>query len=481
MSNTILIVDDDKSVTGALDLILTEAGYETLTTHSLVQAKSILSSRSFDLVLTDLRLNDGTGIELITHIKEQTPDSEVILMTAFGSIEVTIEAIKRGAYYYLEKPFPPDRLLALVERALQFAALKIENRTLKRSLVGDSEMFGLIGRDPRIRIIHETISTAAPSDASVLIEGESGTGKELIARAVHSESLRAGGPFVSINCAAIPHQLIESELFGYTKGAFTGAQRDKRGLIEVAEGGTLLLDEVAEMPTHLQTKLLRVLQERKLRRLGDEREIEVNFRLVSATNRDTSLLLEQGILRKDLYFRISTIKIKVPPLRQRRDDIILLARRLLQRFNQQYEKKIRNISPDTVRRLTHYDWPGNVRELESVIERAVLFCHGDELTVVDLPDDLQDFQMTTNRVFVPQSLSLEEIERDVIIQTLERTRGNVKKSAEILRVHRPTFYRKLKKFGIKVERESGSEGSGHAIVIQNSPDRNSFKVKQVSS
>ena len=481
MPNTILIVDDDRSVTGALDVILTEAGYETLTTHSLVQAKSILSSRSFDLVLTDLRLNDGTGIELITHIKEQTPDSEVILMTAFGSIEVTIEAIKRGAYYYLEKPFPPDRLLALVERALQFAALKIENRTLKRSLVGDSEMFGLIGRDPRIRIIHETISTAAPSDASVLIEGESGTGKELIARAVHSESLRAGGPFVSINCAAIPHQLIESELFGYTKGAFTGAQRDKRGLIEVAEGGTLLLDEVAEMPTHLQTKLLRVLQERKLRRLGEEREIEVNFRLVSATNRDTSLLLEQGILRKDLYFRISTIKIKVPPLRQRRDDILLLARRLLQRFNQQYEKKIRNISPDTVRRLTHYDWPGNVRELESVIERAVLFCHGDELTVVDLPDDLQDFQMTTNRVFVPQSLSLEEIERDVIIQTLERTRGNVKKSAEILRVHRPTFYRKLRKFGIKVKREAGSDGSGHSIVIKNSPGRNRFKVKQAGS
>ena len=481
MPNTILIVDDDRSVTGALSAILTEAGYETSTTNSLVQAKAILSSRSFALVLVDLRLADGTGIDLITHIKEQTPDTEVILMTAFGSIEVTIEAIKCGAYYYLEKPFPPDRLMALVERALQFAALKIENKTLKRSLAGDSEMFGLVGRDPRIRLIHETIRTAAPSDASVLIEGESGTGKELIARAVHSESHRAGGPFVSINCAAIPHQLIESELFGYTKGAFTGAQRDKRGLIEVAEGGTLLLDEVAEMPTHLQTKLLRVLQERKLRRLGDEREIDINFRLVSATNRDTSLLLEQGILRKDLYFRISTIKIKVPPLRQRRDDVVLLAKRLLQRFNQQYDKNIRNIAPDTIARLTHYEWPGNVRELESVIERAVLFCQGDELTVANLPDELQDFNMTPNRVFAPQSLSLEEIERDVIIQTLERTRGNVKKSAEILRVHRPTFYRMLKKFGIKVEREPRSQGSGHAIVIQHSSDKNRFKLKQVGS
>ena len=478
LPNTILVVDDDRSITGALAVILRKAGYETLTTNSLVEAKSILSGRSFDLVITDLRLADGTGIDLITHIKEQTPYTEVILMTAFGSIEITIEAIKRGAYYYLEKPHPPNQLLALIERALQFAALRIENQTLKRSLAGDSELFGLVGRDPKMRGIHETIRTAAPSDASVLIEGESGTGKELIATAVHTESHRVSGPFVSINCAAIPNELIESELFGYTKGAFTGAQRDKRGLIEVAEGGTLLLDEVAEMPLHLQTKLLRVLQERKLRRLGDEQEIEVNFRLVSATNRDTALLMKEGLLRKDLYFRISTIKIKVPPLRQRRDDIILLARRLLERFNEQYRRSIRNISQETVIRLTHYDWPGNVRELESVIERAVLFCQGDEITVADLPDELQDFQMTSNRVFVPPLLSLEQIERDVIIQTLERNRGNVKKSAEILRIHRPTFYRMLKKFGIKVERESRNTGSRHSIVIE---DRNRFKVKQVGS
>jgi DNA-binding NtrC family response regulator len=478
--NTILVVDDDKSITGALAVILRKAGYEVLTTNSVGDARSILSSRLFDLVITDLRLADGTGIDLITHIKEHTPNTEVILMTAFGSIDITIEAIKRGAYYYLEKPHPPDQLLALVERALQFAALRIENQTLRRSLAGDSEMFGLVGRDPRIRSIHETIRTAAPSDASVLIEGESGTGKELIARAVHSESLRVSGPFVSINCAAIPHQLIESELFGYKKGAFTGAQRDKRGLIEVAEGGTLLLDEIAEMPTHLQTKLLRVLQERRLRRLGDEEEIEVNFRLVSATNRDTTLLLKEGLLRKDLYFRISTIKIKVPPLRQRRDDVILLARRLLKRFNDQYDKNIRNIAQETVIRLTHYDWPGNVRELESVIERAVLFCQGDELTEGDLPDELKDLQTTPNRVFAPQSLSLEEIEREVIIQTLERTSGNVKKSAEILRVHRPTFYRKLRKFGIRVERESRSPESGRSSR-SGSEDQSRFKVKQIGS
>ena len=453
LQKQILVVDDEKSVRGALQGILREAGYEVLIAEGVIQAKSILDRHSFDLVITDMRLDDGTGIDLITHIKKESPNTEVILMTAYGSVEITIEAIKLGAYYYLEKPHPPDRMLALVERALQFAALRIENQSLKRSLAGTNESFGMVGRDARIRRIHDTIRTAAPSDASVLIEGESGTGKELIATAFHTQSPRAPKPFISINCAAIPHELIESELFGYKKGAFTGAHRDKRGLIEAAEGGTLLLDEIAEMPAHLQTKLLRVLQERKLRRLGDEREVDVNFRLVSATNRDTSSLLEDGVLRKDLYFRISTIKIKVPPLRERRDDIILLARRFLERFNRQYEKSIREMSQETVLRLTHYDWPGNIRELESVIERAVLFCPGDELTVESLPDELQDVQMTHYRIFVPHSLSMEEIERDVILQTLERTSGNVKKSAEILRFHRPTFYRKLKKFGIKVERQ----------------------------
>lgn len=450
---TILVVDDEPSVTGALEIILREAGYKVVIADRVARAMSILSSRSFDLVITDLRLADGTGIDLITHIKKETPDTEVILMTAYGSVEITIEAIKLGAYYYLEKPIPPDRVLTLVERALQFAAMRSENRTLKRTLAGDSESFGMVGRDPRIREIHAIIRTAAPSNASVLIEGDSGTGKELIATAFHTQSHRASGPFISINCAAIPHQLIESELFGYKKGAFTGADRDKRGLIEAAEGGTLFLDEIAEMPVHLQTKLLRVLQQRKLRRLGDEQEIAVNFRLVSATNRNTSLLLEEGVLRKDLYFRISTIKIKVPPLRERRGDIILLARRFLERFNQQYEKSIRDMSQETVTRLTHYDWPGNIRELECVIERAVLFCHGEELTVASLPDELQDFPMTGYRVFVPHPLPMAEIEREVIMQTLERTSGNVKKTAEILCYPRPTFYRKLKKLGIKVERE----------------------------
>jgi DNA-binding NtrC family response regulator len=340
----ILIVDDQRSITVALDGILSDADFQVLKAKSFAESIKILRDSSFDLVITALRLPDASGMDLITHIKTETPDTEVILMTGHGSVEITIEAIKRGAYYYLEKPFTPDHLFGLIESALEFATLRRENESLKLTSTEDVETFGMIGRDPKMLQIIETIRTAAPSGASVLIEGESGTGKELIATAFHTQSQRASGPFIRINCAAIPHELIESELFGYKKGAFTSADRDKRGLIEAANGGTLLLDEIAEMPAHLQTKLLRVLQERKLRRLGDEREIRVNFRLVSATNRDTEALLKEGILRKDLYFRISTLKIKVPPLRERLDDVLLIAIRFLKRFNGQYDKRIRGAS-----------------------------------------------------------------------------------------------------------------------------------------
>ncbi|HEY3582501.1 MAG TPA: sigma-54 dependent transcriptional regulator [Pyrinomonadaceae bacterium] len=457
----ILVVDDEPSVTGSLELILSEAGYEILIAQTFSESTKILSETQVDLVITDLRLSDATGIDLIKHVKHNTPEVEVILMTGYGSLDITIEAIKAGAYYYLEKPYTPDRLFALVDRALQLAALRQENETLKRTLAGDSETFGMIGRDAKMLQIFETIRTAAPSDASVLIEGESGTGKELIASAFHTQSQRADGPFIRINCAAIPHELIESELFGYKKGAFTGADRDKRGLIEAANQGTLLLDEIAEMPAHLQTKLLRVLQERRLRRLGDEHEISVNFRLVSATNRNTLALLDESQLRKDLYFRISTIKIKVPSLRERLDDVPLLAGRFLIRFNEQYGKNIRELSPETVMRLVRYDWPGNIRELESVIERAVLFCSGTELLPNCLPEEFQT-RATSSSFVIPPLLPMEEIEREAIMQTLERTAGNVKKSAQILRFPRPTFYRKLKKLGIKVERPGERTGTSVA-------------------
>ncbi|HEX8475112.1 MAG TPA: sigma-54 dependent transcriptional regulator [Pyrinomonadaceae bacterium] len=449
-ASRILVVDDETSITGALEMILGEHGYDVKTAKSVAEGVAALAGRPFDLVFTDLRLPDGTGIDLLTRIKSDTPDTDVILMTAHGSLDITIEAIKRGAYYYLEKPFTPDSVLMLAERALQFGAMRRENRTLRRTLTSDDgEMFGIIGRHPKMRQIHEVIRTAAPSDASVLIEGESGTGKELIAAAFHMQSTRSSRPFIRINCAAIPHDLIESELFGYKRGAFTGADRDKRGLIEAAAGGTLLLDEIAEMPVHLQTKLLRVLQERRLRRLGDEQEIEVDFRLVAATNRDTKQVVEEGLLRKDLYFRISTIKIKVLPLRERPDDVVLLAERFLQRYAEKYNKRIRGISQAAFSLLSRYDWPGNVRELESVIEHAVLFTTEDQLTPESLPEQIHAAQAAHHRCIIPPYLTMEEIEREAIVQTLERTGGNVKKTAEILDYHRPTLYRKMKKFGIR--------------------------------
>ncbi|HEV3467992.1 MAG TPA: sigma-54 dependent transcriptional regulator [Pyrinomonadaceae bacterium] len=445
----VLVVDDEASVAGALELILSERGHEVSAAASVGQALALVRARPFDLVFTDLRLPDATGIELLEQLKGETPETEVVLMTAHGSLDVAIEAIKRGAFYYLEKPFTPDQVSMLAERALQFEAVKRENRVLRSTLAADGEDFGIVGNHPKMRQIHAVIRTAAPSDASVLIEGESGTGKELIATALHLQSPRAQRPFIRINCAAIPSELIESELFGYKKGAFTGADRDKRGLIEAAGGGTLLLDEIGEMPLHLQTKLLRVLQERRVRRVGDEQETAVDFRLVSSTNRDTAQMIKDGALRKDLYFRISTVKVRVPPLRERADDVVVLAERFLARYAEKYGKRLRGISPAAFALLARYDWPGNVRELESVVEHAVLFAQGEQLQPEDLPEQLHAAQSSSFRCVIPPYMTMEEVEREAILQTLERTGGNVKKTAQILNFHRPTLYRRLRKYGLK--------------------------------
>jgi DNA-binding NtrC family response regulator len=448
----ILVVDDEVSIASALELILGEEGYEVKTAGSVAAALARLQDgRPFDLVFTDLRLPDATGIELLDRIRADAPDTQVVLITAHGSLDVVIDAIKRGAYYFVEKPFTPEQVSMLAARALQFGEIRRENKALRQALAPGGDAFGITGRDPRMHQIIETVRTAAPSDASVLIEGESGTGKELIASALHAQSNRSSGPYIRINCAALPSELIESELFGYKKGAFTGADRDKRGLIEAAAGGTLLLDEIGEMPPHLQTKLLRVLQERRLRRLGDEQEVAVDFRLIASTNRDTTQMLQEGGLRKDLYFRISTIKIRMPPLRARPDDIAPLAERFLQTYAAKYDRHIRGISPAAFSLLSRYDWPGNVRELESVIEHAVLFARAEQLMPEDMPEHLHTSQAQHSGCVIPPHMTMEEIEREAIAQTLERTGGNVKKTAEILDYHRPTLYRKLKKFGFKGE------------------------------
>ncbi|HEX8181735.1 MAG TPA: sigma-54 dependent transcriptional regulator [Pyrinomonadaceae bacterium] len=461
----ILVIDDEQSITSALELILGAQGYEVNSANDVAAALKLLAARQFDLVFTDLRLPDADGLEVLKGIKADSPETEVILMTGHGSLDVAIAAIKQGAYYYVEKPFTPDEITMLAERALHFAGIKRENRLLKRTLASEGEMYGIIGRSPQMRHVYETIRATASSDASVLIEGESGTGKELIAAAFHFQSKRTNRPFIRINCAAFPPDLIESELFGYKRGAFTGADRDKRGLIEAAAGGTLLLDEIGEMPVHLQTKLLRVLQERKLRRLGDEQELSVDFRLVSSTNRNTAQAISEGRLREDLYFRISTVRIIVPPLRERLDDLVLLAEHFLQRYSTKYNKQIRGLSQPAIARLMRYDWPGNVRELEGVIERAVLFCQEELLTVESLPDNLTAGSARQSQCIIPPHLTLEEIEREAIAQTLARTGGNVKKAAQLLNVHRPTFYRRLKKFKL-MSKDNPALAKGLEVVAK---------------
>jgi DNA-binding NtrC family response regulator len=449
MPARILVVDDENTTTSALDLLLRDEGYDVNIASTAAEAETLLARRWFDLVFLDLRLPDADGIGLLEHIKQTAPETEVVLMTAHGSLEVTIEAIKRGAFYYLEKPFTFDQVLLLTDRAVQFKSIKTENRLQKNTRTHEPEDFGIIGNNPSLRQLRAVIRTAAPSDASVLIEGESGTGKELIATALHVQSGRAGRPFIRINCAAIPSSLIESELFGYRRGAFTGADHDRRGLIEATAGGTLLLDEIAEMPVYLQTKLLRVLQERRVRRLGDEREIPVDFRLISSTNRDTTQTITDSTLRQDLYFRLSTVKIKVPSLRERLDDLALLSEVFLLRLARKYKKPMRGISPASLSILMHYNWPGNVRELEGVIEHAVLFSQTDYLQPEDLPDHLRTSRKRNFLCVIPPYLTKDDIEREAIAQTLERTGGNIKKTAQILNYNRPTLYRKLRRFGLR--------------------------------
>jgi len=449
MPARILTVDDEASTTIALELLLRDHGYEVNSASNAAEAQALFARRWFDLVFLDLRLPDADGITLLEEIKRTAPETEVVLMTAHGSLDVTIEAIKRGAFYYLEKPFTFEQILLLTDRALQFKAMKAENQAHKRARIPPRADFSIVGNNPTLRQVRTIIRTAAPSDASVLIEGESGTGKEMIAAALHEQSQRSSRPFIRINCAAIPNTLIESELFGYRKGAFTGADHDRRGLIEATAGGTLLLDEIAEMPVYLQTKLLRVLQERTVRRLGDEREIPVDFRLISSTNRETSQMIREGTLRPDLYFRLSTVKIKVPPLRERLDDLTILSETFLLRIGRKYKKQMRGISAATFSVLMSYNWPGNVRELESVIEHAVLFAQGDYLTPQDLPDHLHGLTYGKFRCVIPPHLTKDDIEREAIAQTLERTGGNIKRTAQILNYNRPTLYRKLRRFGLR--------------------------------
>ena len=449
----ILVVDDEESTTDSLKLNLVEEGYTVDTAGTGGQAIELFDQGGHHLAICDLQLPDMDGLEVMRHMKDARPNTEVIMVTAHGTTNRVVEATKAGAFDFVDKPLDFEELAIRVQNALKHRELIDENASLRRQMSTRSEYFNIIGSSKPMQTIYETIDAVAKSDANVLIVGESGTGKELIANAIHYKSLRARKPFIKVNCAALPKELIESELFGHTKGAFTGAHADKEGLVQHAAGGSLMLDEIAEMPVELQPKLLRVLQERSYRKIGSEKTYAVDFRLISSTNRPPADAIRDGLLRDDLFYRISTITIHVPPLRDRSEDIQLLTEHFLHMYAQKYDRQIAGVSQAAYQRLFGHTWPGNVRELQNVIERAVLLAKGSRVEPVDLPFDngsLPEGSTTGTAWDVPPNMTLEDIERLVIEKTLQRTGGNKQAAANLLGIYRPRLYSKIRKYNIDV-------------------------------
>jgi two-component system, NtrC family, response regulator PilR len=380
----ILVVDDESSMRELLGIMLRKEGFEVVSAESRARAATLLAQGPVAMVITDVKLPDGDGIEILRHVKAASPETVVIVMTAYGSTETAVAALKLGAHDYLVKPFEIDELKIVIRNALEKQRLQEENLLLKAEFRTRHGLERIIGVSPAMVSVFQLVRSIATTSSTVLLTGESGTGKEVIAKSVHALSSRRDAPFVSVNCGALPETLLESELFGYMKGAFTDAHQNKKGLFEVAHRGTLFLDEVGEMPVSMQVKLLRALQERTIRRVGGTDEIDVDVRVIGATNRALDALVREGRFREDLYYRLNVIPLQVPPLRQRVEDIPLLAEHFLKRFSQEMGKAIQNVSPEAMARLQEYDWPGNVRELENVIERAVAL----ETTPTVLPERL---------------------------------------------------------------------------------------------
>src|SRR5512135_1751910 len=445
----VLAIDDEPAMTEWLKILLEHAGYEVRTALIGTRGEELFRTWRPDAVVTDMMLPDVDGIDLVRKFKELEPEAEVIVITGQGNIPRSVEAVKAGAFDFLEKPVDAERLLDKLEKAIKQKTLMDENEQLKQKLQDRYKFQNVIGKSKKMQELFELIENVAASDANILIQGENGTGKELIANAIHYNSKRSKGPFIKINCAAIPKELIESELFGYKKGAFTGATVDKEGLFEMAEGGSLLLDEIGEMPPYLQTKLLRVLQEREYRPIGSDRIVHVDFRLICATNIDLDTALREGKLREDLYFRINTITLRVPPLRERTEDIPLLCEHFLDKFRLRYQKAMKAIAPAAYHVLIRNRWPGNVRELENAIERAVLVAKGTEITPNDLPESLREESSAPIEFVFPPHWTLAEIEKMAILQTLQRTNWNKQEAAAILGLYRPTLYSKMKKHEIR--------------------------------
>ena len=451
----VLVVDDERSMRELLAIMLRQAGHEVTVADGGEQALEILRSGSFDLVITDLRMRKVDGLAVLRAAKERSPHTVVLVVTAFASTETAVEAMKLGAYDYITKPFKTDEIKLTITNALERKRLQDENTALRRQLHGERGVGGFVGKSPRMLAVYDTIRKTADSLSTVLVTGESGTGKELVAQAIHQESSRRTGPFVSVNCGAVPETLMESELFGHVRGAFTGAVASTPGLFSAADGGSLFLDEITEVPQSVQVKLLRAVQEREIRRVGDTRDVKVDVRLIAASNRDVSKAVAEGVLREDLFYRLNVIPIHLPPLRERREDIPLLVAHFIQKISAELGKTVRGVTPEALAVLEQHRWPGNIRELENVVERALVLGSGDVVGAEALPPDLrrppeaQEIPLEIPPEGLDLETTLDRIEHRYIQMALARAGGIQTRAAELLRVSFRQFRYKLQKHGAR--------------------------------
>ncbi len=448
----ILVADDEHSMQEFLDILLRKQGYEVQTVRDVASATMALDSDDYDLLITDMQMPDGTGVDLLRHARQAAPDLVVIVITAFATTETAIEAMKEGAYDYITKPFKVDEILLVVQKALEKKLLATENRRLRHALRSERQQRSLVGNSPAMEQLYEMVSRVAATKTNVLIYGESGTGKELVARAIHDESERCERPFVALNCAAIPETLLESELFGHMKGSFTGAVANKDGLFESAEGGSLFLDEVGEISASLQVKLLRVIQEKVIRRVGGTKDTEVDVRLIAATNRRLEDEVSAGRFREDLYYRLNVIQLELPALRERMEDLPLLVHHFVEKYARELGKEVRGVQPETMDLLAHYSFPGNVRELENIIERAVALARDEWVGIDALPTAVTADVPAATPAIPAEGVQLEQLiadyERGLLREALSRAGGVKKKAAQLLGISFRSFRYRLEKLGL---------------------------------
>jgi len=448
MNATILIVDDEKNLREGIAEALQSPDRRIFLAENGFQAEEIIRTNAVDLVLSDLKMPSMNGLELLRRVQAISPTTIFIIMTAYGSVDTAVKAIKEGAYDYLTKPINIDQLELLLARALKSRELEAENIYLKEQLEKRFGLENMIGHSRAMENVFELIRQISPSNATILITGKSGTGKELVARAIHQQSPRKNKPFVPIHCAALSPSLLESELFGHEKGAFTGAINQKKGKFEIADGGTIFLDEVNEIPLEMQVKLLRFLEMREFERVGGNRSIQVDVRLLAASNSDLQVMVKEHLMREDLYFRLNVVKIELPPLRDRREDIPLLVHAFINEFSQVDRKKVTGITPEALGILQYYDWPGNVRELRNCIESMVVLAKKPILDEDDIPAEIRRLQTDIPVFSSPDSLNIKTMEKELIRAAIAQASGNKKRAAEQLGISRRTLYRKMEEYGL---------------------------------